>query len=593
VLRRPLALALACLIALLAAPAAAHAVWFPAEPLDGPSAAILGSGGAGVAPDGGGAVVWRRTDGVFLSRLVAGSFQTPVRIDAGTGAGASEAAVTAGDGGRLAVVWIAGNRLYGAQAPSARAPAPLSAPVLLFESPTGALDGLDVDIGVNGTAYAVFRAPGTGGGDVRAVRLLGATWEGLAAPLDIDPARPAGVGTGRPRVAVAADGNAVVAWGEAGAVYGRRLTGLALSLAPQPISFPGEGTADAPAVSIEHDGSFAWVAFRQEVSGTPRAFGRRLIGSLYEPAVLLDAGYAAGAPDVALNGRGQGVAAVPTAGGAIGQYVGTDDLFEPPARLDGGGATETGVVASDLREVAVVWRGPAGDVLARFKRERQPWEAIWGLSRPELGVVAPGSLRLGGDRRSDVVAAMVQGEGAATRLVAAVYDRPPSPPFLPERTRFQRTSRPRLSWSPGIELWGVSYTVAIDGKVVGSTDAPRLRVPAPLREGAHKVVISAVDRRGQATPGRERVLRVDGTPPRVRVAVTGARRAGAALRIRVRATDRGAGIRSYRIDFGDGAAVARGARGTHRYRRGRFTLRAAVTDRAGNTGSARLRLTIR
>src|ERR1700754_4529858 len=82
----------------------ARAAWQPAGVLEGPDALVTGLGGAAVARDGTGAVVFERHDGVFLSRLLGGAF-----IPAGAlGAGGTEARVAAGDGGRLAVAWIAG-----------------------------------------------------------------------------------------------------------------------------------------------------------------------------------------------------------------------------------------------------------------------------------------------------------------------------------------------------------------------------------------------------------------------------------------------------------------------------------------------------
>ena len=72
--------------------------------------------------------------------------------------------------------------------------------------------GLGVDMGINEAGYAVWSA----GGDVRAARLdEGTAWTPLAAPLDVDPARLGRRGRSRPRVAVSAEGNAVVVWGEA------------------------------------------------------------------------------------------------------------------------------------------------------------------------------------------------------------------------------------------------------------------------------------------------------------------------------------------------------------------------------------------
>src|SRR5688572_14718668 len=87
--------------ALLLSPAA-HAGWYGAEAIDGP-AEIDALGDVDVARDGTGGVVYLKRDGgvpqVFLSRLSGGVWLAPERLS--TGAPVSEAAVTAGDGGRL------------------------------------------------------------------------------------------------------------------------------------------------------------------------------------------------------------------------------------------------------------------------------------------------------------------------------------------------------------------------------------------------------------------------------------------------------------------------------------------------------------
>ena len=56
---------------------------------------------------------------------------------------------------------------------------------------------------INGVAYVTWST----GGDVLAARLerVATTFNGVPGPLDIDPAAIAGTGTGRPKVAVAAE----------------------------------------------------------------------------------------------------------------------------------------------------------------------------------------------------------------------------------------------------------------------------------------------------------------------------------------------------------------------------------------------------
>jgi PKD domain-containing protein len=200
-----------------------------------------------------------------------------------------------------------------------------------------------------------------------------------------------------------------------------------------------------------------------------------------------------------------------------------------------------------------------------------------------------------GDRVGDYVAAFVQGPDGARTLSVTEYDRPPGRPSVPSSTAYTRQAQPPLRWAAGLELWGPqTFQVLIDGAPAGTTTAETFVPPAPLKSGRHTFQVVAVDQAGQPTPSHTRTLRVDALAPRVRVAIAGGRRAGRVLRIRVRARDRGgSGLDHVTVSFGD----HRSARGTtlfHAYRRrGRYTLRVAAVDRAGNVGRRTVRLRIR
>ena len=85
-MRRRLAFIVTTLTALAVTPAAAHATFFAAEAVDGPSADIRSVGDLDVARDGTGAVAYVRRDAgvdhIYVSRLVDGAFQPPERVDA-------------------------------------------------------------------------------------------------------------------------------------------------------------------------------------------------------------------------------------------------------------------------------------------------------------------------------------------------------------------------------------------------------------------------------------------------------------------------------------------------------------------------------
>src|SRR4051794_21778988 len=432
---RRLIATLTTLLLLTVAPAA-HARWYAAETVDGP-AEIEALGDVDVARDGSGGVVYlKRAAGapqVFLSRLKGGAWQAPEMLS--NGAPVTEAAVTATDGGRLAVVWAAGGEVLATVTARARAPVP---PVVLGG---GDATGVAIDMAINRDGYAVWSA----GGDVRAARLEGTTWTPLAAPLDVDASRDAGRGASRPRVAVSAEGNAVAPWGETDAagrthVMARRLTGLWLSSFPQDLtldSFEGQpgGSADSPDIDIEDDGSFAWIAFRQDVGGRSRTVARRLRGSLFEDPFAIDAGATSFAPKIDFAGKGIGGAVAAAGDNAVfSSYLDKFDKFNPAVRVDAtpGQVSPAPVIATSERgDVYVAWRtgdGNGGDVRARRKNGEEGFEPEFIASRPDLGPVPPGQLAIGADRSGNSIVAMLQGAPGARRVTAAVYDRPPGRP---------------------------------------------------------------------------------------------------------------------------------------------------------------------
>jgi PKD domain-containing protein len=583
----------ALLLALLLAPSA-QAAWFPADVIDGPGE-IDALGDVDVARDGSGGIVYIKREAgvpqVFLSRLHAGAWEPPERLS--SGAAVTEAAVTATDGGRLAAAWVAGGEVWGTVIPAAKqaqAPAP---PVILG---SGGASGVAIDMGINEDGYAVWSAAG----DVHAARLDGTAWTPLAGALDLDPARTAGTGAQRrPRVAVSAEGNAVATWGETDAsgrthVVSRRLTRLTPSSAPQDLTldtFGGEagGSADSPDIDIEDDGSFAWVAFRQDVGGRSRTVARRLRGSLFEDPLALDGGVTSAAPRIDFAGKGIGGAVISAEGNAVfSDYLNKFDLFDPPQRIDatpGDAAPTPAVAASEREDVYVAWRtgaGGGGDVRARRKEKDKAFEPEFVASNPAYGTVPPGALAIGSDRLGNTVVAMIQSPPTSTgqaRITASVWDRPPGRPGVIGSAPY-RGRRPFIRWAAGSEIWGrQTFTVRIDGKVVGSTTGTELTSSRRFGKGRHTATITATDRRGQAVTSRTYSFRVDPQLPTLRIAV---QRKGRRVSVRSSAADRGpSGLRSVTVEWGDGKrSIHRNA--SHVYKKGRYTLRVTASDRAGN-----------
>ena len=601
-MRRFTPLITALLLLLLAAAPAARADWFPADSIDGP-AEIDSLGGVDLARDGGGGVVYVKRDGgvpqAFVSRMIDGQWRPPEKVS--SGAPVSEASITAMDGGRLAVVWVAGNDVVGSVLHGTDPP---TAPVVLG-SGAGA-SGVDVDMGIDEVGYAVWQA----GGDVHAARLDGTTWTAIPGPLDINQAHEAGTGALRPRVAVSADGNAVATWGEAGDdgrthVIARRITGLARSSYPQdhPLdSFEGGaggagGAADSPDIDIEDDGSFAWVAFREDIGGRSRSVARRLRGSLFEDPFALDGGATSSAPRIDFAGKGIGGAVAAAGDNAVfSDYLDKFNKFNPAVRVDAtaGAVSPAPVVATSERgDVYVAWRtgdASGGDVRTRRKNGEGNFEPEFVASRPEFGPVPPGQLAIGADRSGNTVVAMLQGSPGARRVTAAVYDRLPGRPVVLSSIRY-RARKPLIKWLVGSENWGAqTFTVVVDGKVIGKTSVNHIVSPRALSSGVHRYQVRAADRRGQVSVSRTRTFRVEAGLPVLNLRVG---RHGRTVTVSTVARDRGpAGLAYVRIDWGDKSRAQYRRSAVHHYKKGRYTLVVQAADKAGNVTTKKKALQI-
>ena len=406
---------LLALLALAALPSLASAGWFPAAPVDGPTPDIDKLGGVDLARDGTGGVVYlKKVDGVphvFVSRFNGGQFRPPERVDNGVGAGATER----GDRGRrlrpargrvdrrhrasTAASWRAT-----ASSPGRSSARPRSTTTPAARPPTSRSTWAST-----APPTPSWAAPGGGGSDIRAARLQDVGWRPSARRWTSTPRRAAGRGSQRSRVAVSAEGNAIVAWGEDHAdgrarVYARRVTGLNPSAFPQEVSLTdlggqAGGRADSIDIDVEDDGSFAWAVFRQDFAGGSRSVARRLLGSTFDPAVPLDGGPSTGSPRIAINGRGQGLATLQGGGGVLGAFN-YNDVFEPSQPLHFASG-------AGLRAAARLLRAPRGDRRpgcertarsrpgsSRSRRSRSRTRST--LSRPELGPVSAGPVR---DRR--------------------------------------------------------------------------------------------------------------------------------------------------------------------------------------------------
>jgi len=334
------------------------------------------------------------------------------------------------------------------------------------------------------------------------------------------------------------------------------------------------------------------VVFRQDIGGSSLAIARRLIGSQLEPPAVVG-GPGATAPAIAMDERGAGQSVVANADGTIMGSQLDHDAFAPPAPLGGGDGPQ--VATSERQDMAAAWHVGPGQVTGLYRHEKALGPPTL-LSTAGFGVVPAGQLQIGGDRLGDMVVAMLQGDAGAHHVTAAVYDRPPGRPLIYRSSGIQKRERPVLRFRPALDLWGApTYELMIGRRLIAASQtATKVRAAASVSQGRHRVRLVQVDRRGQTGVSRPRIIRVDGTPPRLRVKVRGKRRRGAILRITVRASDgKGTGLRYVEINFGDRTRRVRAKRALHRYRAGSFTLTVKAVDKIGNVALRKVKLRIK
>ncbi len=615
----------------LAAPAAAQPSPAPPATIDGPSAAIASVSGLSVARDGTGGLVYLKAVGgvahVFVSALLGGQFQAPTELDAGLGAASSQPVIAAGNGGVLLIAFINAGGLYVVDRASATAS--YLAPVPLA---SGAVNP-SIQMSNLGKAYLVFAVADGAGHDVRAAYYANGNWALEAAPLNaIAVADDAGTGSGAPQVATAGDGVGIVAWGEGGHVYSRRVWGTAPSVVDEQadIASPlgcGEVSAGNPALAAGGDSSYVDVAY-QEVfacgaTRQARVLVNRLRGSQYDGAVPADGlsspgAEGAGDPAVAMTEYGQGfvTSETQTSNSAVAMELGSNGAYGSVLQISslaGISPPDPVPAISGLFSDLVAWQqdpgstGPA-EIRVRYEPRASTLGPEVEVSDPAAGPTdAARGLAAAGDVNGDAAIAWVQGGGASTRIVVDQLYEPPGAAGPAKSLAYSQSAHPVLTWLPAGTGWGpIAYTVTIDGAQVTQTAGDSIRVPAALRDGAHSWQVTATNPAGLTRTSKAARVFVDTVAPLLTVTAPGLHVAGPPIALRFKYRDAPAaglpavdasGVASLAIRWGDGT-ITHLKPGTHRllhtYRRaGRYKVTVTDADRAGNQTKVIRRLQIK
>jgi hypothetical protein len=630
-------------LALFAAPSA-RATILPAVTLDGPSEEIVGFGGAAMAEDGTGGVVYlKRVEGVphvFVARYAAGRWQPPVRVDVEQPFAASTPCIGAANNGQLVVVWatpfatIGGKPVDELLSSTLSPGSPAFGPAVIADPNVGEGAGLSPDLAMSSTgkAYLSYRViqppstvnilqPGDVAESVRVARYTGERWSRLGV-VNRDPEvsmRPP-TAANAPAVAVGPTGNGIVVWQEpeigshVARIWARRLFASNLDYV-MPVSAgsyngaPINEDADAPSVAYSPLGQ-AEVAYRQPAGpGSPlpgpRVYlnvlsdGEAASGAEFEGAIIADPTIAGGKsatvgrPSIDIDER-QSVRILYDANGRARVVEGTDKGLSGTLSLGSPFVGSTLTPAAQLTSASVV--GPEGGGVSAWPsadRHGIPGVAVredYADGAVQTGLVSGGTggpigeLAVGRSGLGDGIVAFQQGPLGNASIVASQVSATPAHFVVTAPKGWIRPRSASIAWEPADSANGpVTYAVILDGHALPTPQGSlAMRIdPRYLPSGIHTLQVLATDRYGQATLSAPLKLRIDASPPIVKVT-----RTGGGTELSVRLIDPQSGVRSgsVSISFGDGAHAKGHARARHRYRHGgTFTLVIHVSDALGNS----------
>jgi hypothetical protein len=634
---------------------AARAQLAPASVIDGPSPTILGVDGAAMAPDGSGAILYRKlSEGqahLFVARFSAGAWQAPVQVDHGQPFGASFPAIAAGNGGRVLVVWAEPFAVI-AQTTHFEL---MSAEIDPGASQFGAavqVDPKDIGDGTaaypslamapNGQAYVAYRAvtdnllnnttivPPRAGDELIDVRVAryngqGLAWTALGRINDhpqLTMRHPNAENA--PAIGVDLAGNAVVAWQEPDAsgvarilarrIFGSRLGTAVLDVSPtsaqgQPI----DTEADAPAIAVSTFGE-AKIAYRLAGgAGSPYGGPRILLNTLpsevdpngakLQGAKVIAAGATLGPPSVAVGSKGEFRAAY-DAGPA--QLVSGSDFEALGSPLSFGSvgsprepaASTTTRVLTSLNPTGggvSVW--PAADgtglpaIAAREDFAGGAWQSAL-LAAPISGPVGPPAL--GGSGNGDALIAYVQGPSEQQQVMGAVAKAPPGHFLATTPVGWVRGGAATVTWEAPQEAFGATtYEVLADGHV-RSRHLSASTQSLRLDPRALGDGVHRVQVLATDSLGQQAMTPVATLKVDANPPEVTLRHVGA-RRVAIRIFDRASGAlaRDSSISFGDGAHARRQLRARHAYAAGgTYTIVVHSRDRVGNILNVNLKVKV-
>lgn len=637
---RSLGASLGASLALLLLCIPAGAEISPVAPIDGPSSEIVDFGGAAMAADGTGGIVYRkRVEGrphVFVAQYVGGKWRAPERVDVGEKFESSFPAIGAGEGGRLVVVWAnhyssTADGLFSATIDPGSSGFQPPVPVdLNIGQATGTYPSVAMNLA--GQALVVYRVvtavsgpstpnipPGYVLADIRMARFDGQYWSSFGVPLERNPAQPVlqPTAANSPKVAIDLTGLGLIAWQEPddsfiNRLYARRMFGMVPGnlLQVSPSSFnahPLNGPVDELSLDVAGfgEGGVAWRQQPAPGSGfsharvfeaeIPTSFDPH--GSVFGAAKAVDGPAGADGPSglsrlsMAVDGQG-GFDVGYGAGVQSFDVGGSTTGVGKPFRLDNG---------SEVPGDPVLTRAADGALAAAWKVQSHGAGAVAVLERRSDGtpnrslIAAPHGgavhqLAIGGSHRGDAIFGFLQGDGPNAQIAADVVRAPPGEFVTSAPSSWVTTAKFPLQWEVPLAGAGrITYSILVDDQEVAEevTGNEYTLKREQLSDGVHTLQVEATDSLGQVVDSVPATVKVDRTAPRVRLRVRGT---SVTVRLLDGARGQCSGVRpsSVRVSFGDGHSARRRTAFTHTYsRRGSYTVVVTASDKVGNKRTAR------
>ncbi len=626
----------------------AGAVILPAVTLDGPSEEIVGFGGAAMAEDGSGGVVYlERVDGiahVFVSRYVEGHWLTPIRVDSEEQYAASWPRIAAADDGELVVVWAtpfatnAHGRTLDELLGATLGPGGSSfARAIIVDPNVGEGVGVSPDLAMSSTGQAdvVYRVveenervpllrPGDVVEQVRLAHWDGLRWSNLGTVnRDLGVSMRAPTPANAPQVAIGPTGNGIVVWQEPGVegdarIWARRIFGTTLDyvLPVSASTFDGapiEEEADAPSLAFSLLGQ-AEVAYRQ-LAGPgsplhgPRIFlntlsdGEASSGAEFEGAIVADSevsgGLAAsvGRPCLDVD-EDRALRLIYDDNGTSRVVEGTDKGLSGTLSLNPPFVGSTITPADELSCASTM--DPEGGGISAWPSadtEGSPEVAVredFPSGAVQTGLISGGAggpideLAVGRSGLGDGLVAFEQGPLGDAAIVASEVSAPPAQFIVSAPKGWIRPSQASVEWEGAASAnTPLRYTVILDGRRVATpAGVTTMRLDTRgLSSGEHQLQVLATDIFGQSTLTAPTALKIDGVPPGVRIAKA---RGGHAISLSV--TDRYSGVDTHavKVSFGDGTSARGHNRFQHTYKSaGIYHLVVHVRDNLGVSGVVR------